>query len=72
MFLEMEQTEVYKKDLKKLIKIFPEGVMACKRFGKPHIKLWNNELVRMFSFEVLPKLPSIQKTQGNGRFDSKK
>ena len=35
--------------------------MVCKRFGKPHIKLWNNELVRMFGFVSLPKQQPINK-----------
>ena len=32
----------------------PEGVMIHKRFGNPHIKLYNNELQRLFAFKSLP------------------
>jgi hypothetical protein len=28
--------------------------MIYKRFGNPHIKLWNNELERLFKFKSLP------------------
>jgi hypothetical protein len=30
--------------------------MIYKRFGNPHIKLWNNELERLFKFKSLPSL----------------
>jgi hypothetical protein len=29
--------------------------MIYRRFGNPHIKLWNNELERLFDFKSLPK-----------------
>lgn len=51
----MMSNDAYKKDLKKLIQAFPEGVMVCQRFGTPQIKLWNKELMRMFRFSALPK-----------------
>ena len=53
-FLDMKQTEVYQKDLKKVLQVLPEGVMVCQRFGNPHIKLWNRELVKLFKFASLP------------------
>ena len=28
--------------------------MIYKRFGNPHIKLWNNELEKLFAFYALP------------------
>lgn len=28
--------------------------MIYKRFGNPHIKLWNNEMERLFAFKSLP------------------
>ena len=28
--------------------------MIYKRFGNPHIKLWNNELEKLFKFNALP------------------
>jgi len=28
--------------------------MIYKRFGNPHIKLWNNELEKLFAFNALP------------------
>lgn len=29
--------------------------MVCKRYDNPHIKLWNNELIKLFKFACLPK-----------------
>jgi len=37
-------------DLKKVLQLLPEGVMIYKKYDNPHIKLWNNELERMFEF----------------------
>jgi hypothetical protein len=28
--------------------------MIYKRFGNPHIKLYNNELEKLFKFKILP------------------
>lgn len=50
----MIQIDVLQKDLKKVLQVLPEGVMIYKRFGNPHIKLWNNELERLFKFKSLP------------------
>ena len=33
--------------------------MIYKRFGNPHIKLWNNELERLFKFKSLPRCNSV-------------
>ena len=53
-FLEKRQIEVLQRDLKKVLQVLPEGVMIYKRFGNhPHIKLWNNELERLFKFRQL-------------------
>lgn len=49
----MIQIDVLQKDLKKVLQVLPEGVMIYKRFGNPHIKLWNNELERLFKFKSL-------------------
>ena len=43
------------KDLKTVLQVMPEGLMIFKRFGNSHIKLWNNELERLFAFKSLPK-----------------
>ena len=40
--------------MKKVLQVLPEGVMIYKRFGNPHIKLWNNELEKLFKFNALP------------------
>ena len=53
-FLQMKQIEVYSIDLKNVLHAMPEGVMIYKRFGNPHIKLWNDELIRLFQFHSLP------------------
>ena len=43
-------------DLKKVLQLLPEGVMIYKKYDNPHIKLWNNELERMFEFQTFPKI----------------
>jgi hypothetical protein len=40
--------------------------MIYKRFGNPHIKLWNNELERLFKFKSLLKIEG-----GEGQQDVK-
>lgn len=52
----MKQTEILQRDLKKVLQVLPEGVMIYKRFGNPHIKLWNNELERLFKFKPLVQI----------------
>ena len=52
-FLEKIQNEILQKDLKKVLQVLPEGVMIFKKEGNRHIKLWNNELVRLFNFRPL-------------------
>ena len=42
----------------------PEGVMIYKRFGNPHIKLWNDELIRLFQFHSLPNKEEDKKESG--------
>ena len=34
----------------------PEGVVIYKRFGNPHIKLWNHEFTNLFRFQSLNEL----------------
>ena len=58
----MKQTEILQRDLKKVLQVLPEGVMIYKRFGNPHIKLWNNELERLFKFKPLIQ---IKKSEDN-------
>lgn len=53
-FLEMKKTEQLQNDLKKVLQVLPEGVMIYQRFDNPHIKLWNNEFVKLFKFKTLP------------------
>jgi hypothetical protein len=52
--MEQHQAGMLQKDLKKVLQVLPEGVMIYKRFGNPHIKLWNNEMERLFAFKSLP------------------
>ena len=52
-FLELKQIEGGQEDIKKTLQILPEGIMIYKRFGNPHIKLWNKELVNIFRFKAL-------------------
>jgi len=49
----MKQIEIYQQDIKKVMQILPEGIMIYKRHGNPHIKLWNDELIRLFNFKSL-------------------
>lgn len=49
-FLEMKQTEYLQKDLKKVLQVLPEGVIIYQRFENQHIKLWNNEFLKLFKF----------------------
>ena len=65
-FLDMKQTEVYQKDLKKVLQVLPEGVMVCQRFGNPHIKLWNRELLKLFKFASLPMAKGYTYGDTNG------
>ena len=39
--------------------------MIYKRFGNPHIKLWNNELERLFKFKPLIQIKNRDDTQNN-------
>ena len=72
-FLEMKQIDVLQKDLKKVLQVLPEGVMIYKRFGNPHIKLWNNELERLFKFKSLPRSNSVvEETNADGATKSVK
>lgn len=48
-YLEKRQTQVLQRDLNKVLQVLPEGVLIYKRFGNPHIKLWNQELKRLFN-----------------------
>ncbi len=61
----MKQTEILQRDLKKVLQVLPEGVMIYKRFGNPHIKLWNNELERLFKFKPLIQIKNRDDTQNN-------
>ena len=54
-FLEKLNNEQLKHDLKKVLDVLPEGVMIYKRHGERHIKLWNDELLRLFKFKPLEK-----------------
>ena len=59
----MIQIVVLQKDLKKVLQLLPEGVMIYKRFGNPHIKLYNNELEKLFKFKILPGKVTKSKSQ---------
>jgi hypothetical protein len=59
----MIQIDVLQKDLKKVLQVLPEGVMIYKRFGNPHIKLYNNELEKLFKFKILPSKVTKSKSQ---------
>ena len=37
-----------------MLQVLPEGIMIYKRFGNPHLKLWNKELESLFKFTALP------------------
>ena len=37
--------------------------MIYKRFGNPHIKLYNNELEKLFKFKILPSKVTKSKSQ---------
>ena len=59
----MIQIDVLQKDLKKVLQVLPEGVMIYKRFGNPHIKLYNNELEKLLKFKILPSKVTKSKSQ---------
>ena len=46
--------------------MLPEGVMVCQRFGNPHIKLWNRELLKLFKFASLPMAKGYTYGENNG------
>jgi hypothetical protein len=50
--IEVLHNIVLQKDLKKILKLLPEGVLIYKRLGDTKVKLWNNELERMFKFSM--------------------
>ena len=51
----MKQTQIYQRDLHKVLQFLPEGVMICQRYGNPDVKYWNPELVKLFSFAFIPE-----------------
>lgn len=51
-YLEKIHTQVLKRDLKKVLQKLPEGVLIYKRFGNPHVKLWNQELQKLFKSQL--------------------
>lgn len=68
----MIQIDVLQKDLKKVLQELPEGVLIYKRFGNPHIKLYNNELERLFKFQILPTSATKRTTEEVGSQDTSK
>ncbi len=50
--IEILHNVVLQKDLKKILKLLPEGVLIYKRLGDTKVKLWNNELERIFKFSM--------------------
>ena len=50
-FFGINQNRMLQKDLKRVLQVMPEGLMVFKRFGNPHIKLWNKEIERLFAFK---------------------
>lgn len=48
----IKQSQVYQSDIKQVFKQLPEGMLIFKRFGNPHVKLYNDELVKLFGLEL--------------------
>ena len=55
-----------------MLQDLPEGVMIYKKFDNPHIKLWNNEFIKLFKFKsMLPnKFSSTSNMSGNEKTNS--
>lgn len=47
-FLETKRSQTMQKDLNKVIKLMPEGVMIFERYNLENLKLWNDQFMQLF------------------------